>query len=1188
MRVLSNVRDFWAPIEGGRRLWVLGLIFGAAACAADGGSSPANSDFLSADPGLTAAQAGNYARDNEAPATGSEGDPTQGGGATREIVEADLYKIDGTTLFLLNRYRGLVAVDIADPTALRVVGRLPFRGEGKEMYVQDGRAYILLQSYSAWNFDSRNAGSGLLAVDVSAPARMATIRFFPTPGQIVDSRQVGQVIYMVSTGWYYDDGRAYAPAPDCSTMDLNGSGSAGDAPVSTSGTRFRLASINIANPAAPREVAAVVLGGSGQAVTVSQTHVFVADPDWGRGDGRQQPKVRVFDISDPAGAIVERGSIDTVGYVADRFKMEHRAGHLFVISQVWESGASGARAPGVYLESFGLDAASFGAKKDELFLKANEQAFATRYDGGRLYVVTYQRVDPLFVIDIANPAELRVMGELVIPGWSTHIEPRGDALLAVGRDDSATGRGDRVKISLFDVSDATRPTERATVVIGEPGEYSYSVANNDWKAFKIWDELGLIALPVDIWSPQGGESGSRLFIIDFTATSLTRRGSVLSRGSVLRGVAHQGRLFALGDQEVQAIDMANRDQPRVVSSVRLARYADNVVACGGKLCALGGADYDGALRLAQYDPADPDKLLWESQPLNSAPRGGYSWGTSRLRRFGTDRLGIVTLRYGDYDAEGRYTAATHLRVHMFRTPTTGTPTLEWAKDLPGSAIPAEIADLGVSGEQGWWYPAFDRADVAFTPSGALAITFQYYGYRYSPPDEDPTEIPGEGPSVDGESIPGDEVKPPDPTDADLIEATEIFNDGASTETPTQPRAADGYWQRTVFLVYDLRNPEQIPAPVAITDIAPAVAFDNQPWFDQGYGYADRPRLFPQDNTVWVPSCESATADTAGRRMVRCYAHGLDLSAPAGHARAARIAVPGILAKVSGNDWFSVTARWVAPASPESAPGLSGELCVLKREGDVVRVLASYPLQSTVSGGYSASGGGTVTPGVPSEGGGGDTATGSTPRVGGRATTAPQPYRMVRDHALFDDAAGAWILSEDRTEPVSVWVQSAQTTCVTGRYSNRQSLRYIGADGRAGNSVALGDESSWWQVQAVGGGGVVGLRSCGSPWVYGGWRGGVAMEDAVGAPTGGLGGTGSPVAEVGARSVMPDGCEDGIERWRYLGSSGEDAAGTLEAGTYFGYYYGGYGSVAGSFAVQRLDRSLYFARGWDGLVPAELP
>ena len=90
---------------------------------------------------------------------------------------------------------------------------------------------------------------------------------------------------------------------------------------------------------------------------------------------------------------------------------------------------------------------------DSLLVGANERLFGTRFDGDRVYVVTFRRIDPLFCVDLANPRDLRLLGELEVPGFSTYLEAFADGsrLMSVGVE------GGRVAVSLFDVADPGHP-----------------------------------------------------------------------------------------------------------------------------------------------------------------------------------------------------------------------------------------------------------------------------------------------------------------------------------------------------------------------------------------------------------------------------------------------------------------------------------------------------------------------------------------------------------------------------------------------------------------------------------------------------------------------------------------------------------------------------------------------------------
>lgn len=106
--------------------------------------------------------------------------------------------------------------------------------------------------------------------------------------------------------------------------------------------------------------------------------------------------------------------------------------------------------------------------------KPNEQIYSVRFMQDRAYIVTFEKVDPLYVIDLTNPAEPSIAGELEIPGYSDYLHPIGDELLlGVGKDailgNSGTSWYQGVKVSLFNVADIENPRELGNLSIGKRG-----------------------------------------------------------------------------------------------------------------------------------------------------------------------------------------------------------------------------------------------------------------------------------------------------------------------------------------------------------------------------------------------------------------------------------------------------------------------------------------------------------------------------------------------------------------------------------------------------------------------------------------------------------------------------------------------------------------------------------------------
>jgi hypothetical protein len=137
-----------------------------------------------------------------------------------------------------------------------------------------------------------------------------------------------------------------------------------------------------------------------------------------------------------------------------------------------------------------------------------ERIYSVRFIGPRGYVVTFKKVDPLYVLDLSNPAEPQVKGELKIPGFSTYLHPLDDDhIIGLGFEADDMGSfawTQGLKIALFDVSDPTNPTEVGHREIGTRG--SYSAAIEEHHAFTLDRNRGMLSLPVDIY--EGGSGGS--------------------------------------------------------------------------------------------------------------------------------------------------------------------------------------------------------------------------------------------------------------------------------------------------------------------------------------------------------------------------------------------------------------------------------------------------------------------------------------------------------------------------------------------------------------------------------------------------------------------------------------------------------------------------------------------------------
>lgn len=138
-----------------------------------------------------------------------------------------------------------------------------------------------------------------------------------------------------------------------------------------------------------------------------------------------------------------------------------------------------------------------------------EKIYSTRFINDRAYMVTYKTIDPLFIIDVSNPYDPQILGELKIPGYSTYLHPYdenhiigigNDTKTIVSRNSQGKVTSERttvtgMKMALFDVTDVNNPKEMFSTKIGDSRTYSSVLENH--KALLFSKEKSLLAIPIN-------------------------------------------------------------------------------------------------------------------------------------------------------------------------------------------------------------------------------------------------------------------------------------------------------------------------------------------------------------------------------------------------------------------------------------------------------------------------------------------------------------------------------------------------------------------------------------------------------------------------------------------------------------------------------------------------------------------
>ena len=254
----------------------------------------------------------------------------------------------------------------------------------------------------------------------------------------------------------------------------------------------------------------------GDLVYASPGRLYVATSRWGTvgpaavGDSAAVPstdgvttQVHAFDTtSADRTRFVGSGSVS--GYLHGRWALSHHEGHLRVASTSaapWDGSAPSSSSVVVLAEAGGRL-----VQKGRIDgLGPGERIYAVRYFGDLATVVTFRQTDPLYVLDLGDPARPRLVGELKIPGFSTYLHPVGDdRLLGVGQDADASGRVTGFQLSLFDLSDLSKPVQVDRLSLGEGS----SPASDDSRAFGYDPQRRLAVLPFWSYDPRTGPAAS--------------------------------------------------------------------------------------------------------------------------------------------------------------------------------------------------------------------------------------------------------------------------------------------------------------------------------------------------------------------------------------------------------------------------------------------------------------------------------------------------------------------------------------------------------------------------------------------------------------------------------------------------------------------------------------------------------
>ena len=256
------------------------------------------------------------------------------------------------------------------------------------------------------------------------------------------------------------------------------------------------------------------------AARTTQVHLFDTPPATG-------------DSPPPAPLYVASGEVR--GSLLNQFAMDEHDGVLRVASTTGDDASAATQSRVTVLRPDGERLRAVGTVTG---LGRGERIRGVRFAGSVGYVVTFRQTDPLYTLDLSDPAAPRAAGELKVLGYSAYLHPLGDGLLlGVGQDGDSAGRLRGLQMSLFDVSDPAAPRRLDRVPL--PG--AWSDVEGDHHAFTMAGGTALV--PFQLWrgggvtEPSGDGSAASVATFDAGVLAVGVQGRTLGPARVLRPVA---------------------------------------------------------------------------------------------------------------------------------------------------------------------------------------------------------------------------------------------------------------------------------------------------------------------------------------------------------------------------------------------------------------------------------------------------------------------------------------------------------------------------------------------------------------------------------------------------------------------------------------------------------------------------
>jgi len=392
------------------------------------------------------------------------------------VDEADVVKTDGEYIYVVSN-QSVVIVKAYPAEDAEVSSKIDLDGTLRGVFINGDRLVV---------FEDEGYRIFIKVYDISDRTNPIQARNDSLDGRYFNSRMIGDYVYVVINQptyckedevalpkIYSNDGVKEISATDIYYSDI----------PDYSYAFTTIVAVNVQNDDQEPTVEPFLLGATSN-MYVSLDNIYIILPE--------NEKTLIYRIHIEGSQIDSAASGEVPGYVLNQFSMDEHEGYFRIATTTW-----GEASPKNHVYVLDMNLTIVGRLED---LAPGETIHSARFMGGRCYLVTFRKIDPLFVIDLEDPRNPMVLGQLKITGYSDYLHPYDENhIIGIGKETVAADEGNfawyqGVKISLFDVSDVENPMEIDKYEVGDRG--TNSPVLSDHKAFLFDKSKNLLVIPV--------------------------------------------------------------------------------------------------------------------------------------------------------------------------------------------------------------------------------------------------------------------------------------------------------------------------------------------------------------------------------------------------------------------------------------------------------------------------------------------------------------------------------------------------------------------------------------------------------------------------------------------------------------------------------------------------------------------